>query len=63
MEPTSSFVGVPLKMRVPGEKVSQAGRAEPSARVALRVSESPASTSAKVFVGIVKEKAASSVAF
>ena len=62
MEPTSALAGVPLKEPSAASKVSQVGRAEPLARVALRVSVSPASTSAKVPVGSVKEKAASSVA-
>ena len=46
--PTSPIEGVPQKVRVPGVKLNQPGNAEPSAFVAVRVSESPASTSLNV---------------
>lgn len=49
-------------VRVAGLNVSHAGKAELSARVALYVKLSPASTSAKVLAGKVKLKAVSSVA-
>ena len=54
--PTSPFPGVPEKVFVAGSKLSQAGSAEPSARVALRVSVSPISGSVKVPAGTVKLK-------
>ena len=51
--PTSALSGVPENVPVTGSKFSQAGRAEPSARVALRVSGS-LSGSVKVPAGKVK---------
>ncbi len=59
-EPTSSFRGVPEKVRVPGSKLSQEGNRLPSASVADRVSVSPTSTSVKLAGGTVKLKPASS---
>ena len=54
--------GVPVKVPVVGLKLSQLGSGEPSARVALRLRLSPASTSLKVWLGSVKLKVTSSVA-
>ena len=58
-EPTSPESGVPVKVPVLASKLSQLGSAEPSAKLALRVRLSPASTSLKVSVGRVKLKAVS----
>ena len=63
MVPTSALSGVPEKVPVAALKLSQEGRAAPVSRVALRVSVSPASTSAKVPAGTMNEKGESSVAF
>ena len=46
---------VPVKAPLPASKVSQLGRAAPSAWVAERVIESPLSTSAKLLSGIWKK--------
>src|SRR4051812_25134920 len=60
--PTSPLAGVPGKVRVKGSKESQAGSAAPFASVALKLSGSPRSGSAKVPAGSVNENAESSLA-
>jgi len=60
--PTSPLAGVPDKVRVLASKESHDGSALPSASVALSVSASPTSMSAKAFAGRTYENAASSVA-
>ena len=55
--PTSALAGVPLKVRVAASELSQPGRP-----LAMYVSESPTSRSAKAFSAIVKLNALSSVA-
>ena len=60
--PTSPFRGVPDSTPVAALKLNQAGSGAPLASVALRVSTSPTSTSAKVVAGTVKLKPVSSVA-
>src|SRR6185503_8462428 len=59
--PTSPLSGVPENVLVAGSKLSQAGRALPSVRVADRVRLSPTSTSLKLLGATVKLKPASSV--
>src|SRR5258706_197715 len=53
--PTSSFSGVPLKVRVDGLKESHDGNTVPSARVADHDKASPVFTSAKVLAGRSEE--------
>ena len=52
-EPTSALAGVPLNVWVAASKLSHVGKGLPSASVALRCSESPASTSVKLAAGTV----------
>ena len=51
--PTLALRGVPEKLRVNGSKVNHEGKAKPSARVAVRLSVSPASISVNTLVGSV----------
>ncbi|ETR64757.1 MAG: hypothetical protein OMM_15398, partial [Candidatus Magnetoglobus multicellularis str. Araruama] len=60
MLPTSSFVGVPVKVRVPALKLSHVGNELSLSRVAVYVNESPKSTSLKVLNANVKLNAESS---
>ena len=62
MMSTSEGAGVPLKVRVPGSKLSHAGSGEPSANAAENKRLSPGSMSAKVLAAKVKLNAAFSVA-
>ena len=58
--PTSAFNGVPLKVLVVALKLNQVGSGVPSLRLALIVSTSPTSASAKVLAGNAKLNATSS---
>ncbi len=57
--PTSPLTGVPLKVRAAASKLSQLGKAGPSAKVAVSARLSP-SASVNVFSGTSKLKALSS---
>ena len=60
--PTSALRGVPLNSRSFASNFSHDGSALPSASVAVQVSLSPTSTSAKVEAGTLKSNSSSSVA-
>ena len=62
-EPASALAGVPLNLRVAGSKLSQPGRADPSARVAAKASTSPLSASTKVPAGTVSTNTLPCTAF
>src|SRR5436190_227354 len=63
MEPTLPLSGVPEKVRVKVLKLSQEGKGSALASVAVKVSVSPTSRSAKLLAGTWKENTASSGAF
>ena len=56
--PTCGSPGVPVKVRVAALKLSQAGKADPSARVAVNVSVLTTSAGPNALAGISAEKAA-----